>query len=288
MTSLHAEITRTYAVDCAFALRSGRHTKDAAAIYPALRRVRFDQLFDTNAGAVAEEEFRQWHHVAVEQLMQELTLPAGWSAKLVNVYLKTRAYVPLTGRPELMERLHPPLDGGLWRGLAVHLDRDSAVCRLTHSQTRIKNIVSYADYEIIIEGCRIAAYELGCRLIEVDQLWRGTLTGPAPLTVLPGVESVGREVVLWDAERSAAVIGTIVEYAAPDKWVVRLADPSCTEVHLGAGGQSRLGRWHIMRAVDSSFVLPEIYRRSHPHQEDASFANWLVRTAEELPDRSAI
>ena len=47
--------------------------------------------------------------------MLELQLPAGWAAKLINVYIKTRAYALGAGRPELRSFLYLPLDGGLWR-----------------------------------------------------------------------------------------------------------------------------------------------------------------------------
>lgn len=173
-SSLHAQITRTFAEWTALsALRSGSPVKDRARIYPALARIRFDDLFDPSAGAISDEAFAHWHRSAAHQLMRELELPAGWAAKLINVYLKTRAYVPDAGRPGLLDHLHPPLDGGLWRGLAKRFGKRSAVCQLTNARTRIKDLVSYEDYECIIQGCRMAARELGCRLIEVDQLWLG-------------------------------------------------------------------------------------------------------------------
>lgn len=282
MSSIHAQVTRTYAEWTALsALRSGSPVKDGAAIYPALRRVAFDRLFDPNAGEIGAEEFTEWHATAVAKLMGDLPLGAGWAAKLVNVYLKTRAYIARAGRSGLLQHLHPPLDGGLWRGIEAHFGRDSPVWRLTHSRTRIKHIETYAEYETIIAGCRLAAAELGCLLIEVDQLWRGTLIGTSPAGEMPGVESVGRAVVLWDVAQTAEVLGTIVRYTAPDEWVVRLDDATGTEVDLGAGGQSRIGRWYVTRAADAGFALSDAYRQRHPHQESASFGAWLANAIAE-------
>jgi len=42
-----------------------------------------------------------------------------------------------------------------------------------HHFTRIRDIRTYDAYERIIAGCRRAAEELGCRLIELEQLWEG-------------------------------------------------------------------------------------------------------------------
>jgi hypothetical protein len=39
---------------------------------------------------------------------------------------------------------------------------------------RIRDIVDYDCYIRIIKGCRMAAAELGCSLIEIEQLWAGT------------------------------------------------------------------------------------------------------------------
>jgi hypothetical protein len=41
---------------------------------------------------------------------------------------------------------------------------------------KIKDVADYATYLRIVEGCRLAARELGCLLIEVEQLWSGSAT----------------------------------------------------------------------------------------------------------------
>jgi hypothetical protein len=289
--SVRAHITRSYAEWTALsALRSGSPVKKGALIYPALRRVAFDELFDANRGRITSEEFAAWHRAAVAQLEAALGadgLCTGWATKLVNVYLKTRAYVAGAGRPGLLDHLHPPLDGGLWRGLAARFLKHSPVRRLTHGRAtmRINDITSYEAYETIIEGCRLAARDLGCRLIEVDQLWDGTAAGTAAKADMPREDSIGCAILLWDADQGAEVLGTVTQYLSPDQWTVRLADPNGTDVYLGAGAQSRLGRWHVTRAVDGRFALPDDYRRRHPHQEDVSYGAWVSGIAEAGPPR---
>jgi hypothetical protein len=114
MTHLHAQITRTYAEWTALsATRSRAPVKKAAAICPALGQVPFVLLFGANAGPITMEAFDAWHQGAVRQLDAALGRGVGWSAKLINVYLKTRAYVARAGRSELNDALHPPVDGGL-------------------------------------------------------------------------------------------------------------------------------------------------------------------------------
>jgi hypothetical protein len=77
------------------------------------------------------------------------------------------------GRRGLIDAVHPPIDDGLWRGLMCRFGRHSEVTRLTHCATTIKDITTYACYARIIDGCRFAADALGCKLIEVEQLWIG-------------------------------------------------------------------------------------------------------------------
>jgi hypothetical protein len=103
-------------------------------------------------------------------------LCVGWAAKLVNVYLKTAAYVGGLGLPELIGHIHPPIDGGLWQGLERTLLARPAIRARTHRVTRINQINDYAVYLGIIDGCRDLARELGCRLIEVEQFWQGADT----------------------------------------------------------------------------------------------------------------
>jgi hypothetical protein len=161
------------------ALRSGAPIKARGDVYRLLRAVAFDILFDHCRGPIDGAEFEAWHRNAVEELRQlQPRLNIGWAAKLINVYLKTRAYVGGEGRPNLSAHLHPPIDRGLWDGLRRRFGAASEVVRRTHCVTRIKNIVTWPCYDQIIAGCRLAADSLGCRLIEVEQLWTGTTVSP--------------------------------------------------------------------------------------------------------------
>jgi hypothetical protein len=101
-------------------------------------------------------------------------LNVGWAAKIINVYLKTRAYVGAEGRSGLDAAIHPPIDGGLWQGIAVHFPGRPDLLAQTNCVARIKDITDYQLYSRIIDGCRKVARELDCRLIEVEQLWAGT------------------------------------------------------------------------------------------------------------------
>src|SRR5262249_5690411 len=101
-----------------------------------------------------------------------------WGAKLINVYLKTASFVGDIGRPGLRDTLHPPIDAGLWKGLARRFRGRPDVLGETHCVRRIKDIKDYPTYRRIITGCMVAAQALGCRLIEVEQLWLGSATPP--------------------------------------------------------------------------------------------------------------
>ena len=97
--------------------------------------------------------------------------------KLINVYLKTAAYVGEFGRQGLRDVLHPPIDGGLWKGLKERFEDRPDILEKACYVEAIKDIDDYdRKYCTIIQGCKLAAQELGCLLIEVEQLWQGTVT----------------------------------------------------------------------------------------------------------------
>jgi hypothetical protein len=169
-------IIETYAEWTAMsALRSGAPIKSRRDVYTAIRGVDFGVLFAEELGPIDGDAFDAWHAGAVQGMIErEPRLTVGWAAKIVNIYLKTRAYVGAQGRPHLSEMVHPPIDAGLWRGLKREFrDRPDILAR-TNCVGRIKDIVDYECYRRIIDGCRAAAEALGCELIEVEQLWAGT------------------------------------------------------------------------------------------------------------------
>ncbi len=157
------------------ALSSGSPVKSAKVIYPALRKVDWDALFDVQRGPIMDSVFGEWHRQETDELQQrfERNLPVGWVVKLINVYLKTAVYIGGLGRPGLRPLIHPPIDGGLWRGLEERFGPDSAICRETHCVTQIKAITTYQTYLRIIAGCRAAAESTGRELIEVEEWWAG-------------------------------------------------------------------------------------------------------------------
>lgn len=175
MKEIRAPIISTYAHWTALsALRSGSPVKSRAQVYGLLKVVPFDRLLEPSNRPIKEAEFASWHHDAVLGLCErESPLCVGWAAKLVNVYLKTYVYVGGLGRPGLVSAIHPPIDGGLWAGVKKRFHERPDILAKTHVVHRIRDIGDYPTYTTIIAGFRAVAEELGCLLIEVEQLWEG-------------------------------------------------------------------------------------------------------------------
>jgi hypothetical protein len=173
MGAIQTKIISAYAGWTALsALRSGAPLKSRKDIYPLLDRVAFNQVLDERLGPITEVEFSAWHRREVLRLAgHKPALGVGWSAKLINVYLKTTSYVGPLGRTGLKALLHPPIDGGLWRGLRAHFRDQSKILTKILRVRRIRDIRTYRTYEGVIADCADAAKELRCLLIEVEQLW---------------------------------------------------------------------------------------------------------------------
>jgi hypothetical protein len=176
MSDVRTAIIATYAEWTAMsALRSGAPIKSRRDVYTALSGVDFAVLFEEALGPINRTAFDEWHAEAVQSMIErEPRLTVGWAAKIINVYLKTRVYIGAQGRHHLKEMIHPPLDAGLWLGLARRFPDRPDILERTNCVSRIKDITDYGCYRRIIDGCRIAAKALGCELIEVEQLWAGT------------------------------------------------------------------------------------------------------------------
>lgn len=176
MADVRRQIISQYAQWTALsALRSGAPIKSRRDVYTAIRGVDFATLFDSSLGAISASGFNSWHRDAVADLCgREPRLTVGWSTKILNVYLKTRCYIGAQGRHHLVEAIHPPIDAGLWLGLRRRFRDRSDILDRSNCVERIKDITDYECYARIIDGCRVAARELGCKLIEVEQLWAGT------------------------------------------------------------------------------------------------------------------
>jgi len=175
MSECRHNIVTTYAGWTALsAFRSGAPFKSRQRIYPLLRSVDFAALFFPNDLPITPADFANWHRSETDGLCKrEPELCTGWATKLLNVYLKTTAYVGGLGRPGLSSVIHPPIDGGLWSGLERRFRDHPKILAKTHVVRRIKDIRNYETYETIIAGCRDASAVLGCFLIEVEQFWEG-------------------------------------------------------------------------------------------------------------------
>jgi hypothetical protein len=176
MDKVRADIVEMYARWTTMsALRSGAPIKSRRDVYTALDGVKFSPLFDPALGPINRTTFDKWHEEAVHDLLsREPRLTVGWAAKIVNVYLKTRVYIGSQGRHHLSEMIHPPIDAGLWKGLRRRFKNQPEILAQTHCVGTIKDIMDYDCYRRIVNGCRAAAKELNCKLIEVEQLWAGT------------------------------------------------------------------------------------------------------------------
>jgi hypothetical protein len=176
MSDVRKAIIATYAEWTAMsALRSGAPIKSRRDVYTALRGIDFAVLFDDALGPINRTSFDAWHADAIQAMIEkEPRLTVGWATKIINVYLKTRVYIGAQGRAYLKEMIHPPIDAGLWLGLARRFPNRPDILEHTNCVTRIKDIVDYKCYRRIIDGCRSAAKALDCELIEVEQLWAGT------------------------------------------------------------------------------------------------------------------
>jgi len=176
MSDVRSSIIATYAEWTAMsALRSGAPIKSRRDVYSVLRGVDFDPLFALELGPINRKTFDEWHASNVHNMIErEPRLTVGWATKIINVYLKTRAYIGAQGRHHLKEMIHPPIDSGLWLGLSRRFSNRPDILDRTNCVSRIKDIIDYDTYRRIIDGCRAAAKELNCKLMEVEQLWAGT------------------------------------------------------------------------------------------------------------------
>ena len=147
--------------------------KAGAEVYPLLTEVRFSEVLDSSLGPISCKDFNDWHKRETEALCSRAEgylpsgeqYPVGWGVKLINIYLKTTAYVGDLGRVGLRKAMHPPIDNIL---LAKLQHRFPEIHFNFHG---IRAIATYDQYEEIIKGCKTAAKELGCCLFEVEQFF---------------------------------------------------------------------------------------------------------------------
>lgn len=159
------------------ALWVGSPIRSKKQVYRAVRRIDFNPVTDTSLGPIDPMQFEKWHAGALRQLSEiepKLRGQVGWSAKIINVYLKTYAYIGDQGRPNLRNHIHPPIDSGLWKGIKRKFSTHNDILADTHCVHSIGAITTPEIYARVIKGLRASASELKCSLIEVEQLWEGT------------------------------------------------------------------------------------------------------------------
>ena len=157
------------------AVAAGAPIKAKKTVYRLLDGVAFAEVL--SGAEVSAEWFDCWHQRETEALCSAANdlkpdvapFPVGWSAKLINVFLKTAVYAGGLGHERLCDVLHPPLDNGLRKGLRKHFHGQPDMLEKVDFGA-IKDIKKYPRYRTVIEGCRVAAKLLGCSLIEVEQL----------------------------------------------------------------------------------------------------------------------
>jgi hypothetical protein len=131
-------------------------------------------LLDDSQGPITALDFDAWHAEALSILVtvDGLANHYGWAAKMTNVLLKTLCFVGGYGRENLVNCIHPPIDGGLWRGLAAQFGKSHAqIVSKSHAITTIRDIQSLKDYVDMMTAMKALAKAHDCELIELEQFW---------------------------------------------------------------------------------------------------------------------
>ena len=168
--SRRGEIVRDFARWVAYCSVSG--VAGEGEVYAALDRVDFSPLFDIERGVVSAAEFAAWHRAATEVASRSASsLNAGYAAKMINEYLKTRCYVGGFGRDGLADAIHPPIDDGLIAGLRKRLSARAELLDDLASVPSMERMDGYGEYEILIRVCERAARITGSSLLETELFW---------------------------------------------------------------------------------------------------------------------
>lgn len=150
------------------ALRSGSPLKKSKNIYTLLEKhADLGTLFFSDQ-PIDAAGFDRWHEKAVLGFCSiEPVLSAGWAAKIINVYLKTRVYLAGEGRKGLVSAIHPPIDTHLQKRLKNQFPHRS------WKMMTIKSILSYQeDYMPFVSECRNLAEQERCLPIELEWYWQ--------------------------------------------------------------------------------------------------------------------
>jgi hypothetical protein len=154
--------------------RSGCSLKARRDVYPLIRIPDYAFVLDGQK-SIDPREFVNWHEKYINKIVKlRPQLTVGWASKLINIYLKCMVYGAGYGRPGLKDCIHPPIDGGLWKGIKESYRERPDILAKTHSKKYINNIETYADYTTTIDGLRMIAEIENCTLFEVEHHWKGT------------------------------------------------------------------------------------------------------------------
>lgn len=117
-------------------------------LYPFLNDIDLATVLDPER-SWAVDEFQCWHEDQVVRLEGAAKTGIGWSAKLVNMLLKTRVYVACEGHPSLAAVIHPPIDNLLIKQISRRYSsdpRNRAMVRMCQGDIPITGIRTYEQY----------------------------------------------------------------------------------------------------------------------------------------------
>jgi hypothetical protein len=142
-------------------------------LYPFLRGVDLASLLDPEH-SWSDKDFAQWHHAQVLRLTDAAGINIGWSAKLINMLLKTSVYIAGEGHPSLAALIHPPIDNLLIQQICRRYASDplnADLIRLCKTGVPISSIITYEHYRLVVGGLSQVARRENCSLFEVESLW---------------------------------------------------------------------------------------------------------------------
>ena len=148
----------------------------------ALGQLNLKPLFDVGLGRIKQGDFDQWHAKALHDIRKATyedkegkpkSMPFGWAAKMIAIYLKTTCYLAGFGRENLDNLIHPALDNNLVRNLRSEFRGSPHIINGLRSFKSIGGL-SEANYRACIESCKLIAKDRGCTLIEVEKFWTPT------------------------------------------------------------------------------------------------------------------
>lgn len=169
------KVIRNYAAWTATAaLRSGKHIKDGFSLQNALEEVVV--LADIPS---TQTEFDLWHERVVPMLQKkvlelrstndEKEFSVGWSAKLLNVYLKTLYYVGDLEPSDIRKVIHPPIDNILVDSI---IEEYGVSIWSYENKFTIQGIEKYDVYSEMIKRLKQIANKSNLEnLIDIEHVW---------------------------------------------------------------------------------------------------------------------